>query len=313
MVAEEIVGVPGGALWVLRNQPAAQISELGVFHGLIEIEVWGSGGVGGFRVDGDAGDLGKVFLDAVFESGGDIVDPGDGEFTLHDAVAGNKYVMLDLADANIVTINELVVRAGHAVEESFHGHLQLAHLAGAGVGSRDMAAERLDVNVYVDITLAEFADAIFEFGGAAVGFAQAEVFIHFEVEFDKEVAVLLRGGDVVHSQAEAESDSADGFEQALIARGPGFGVDNDVRGHDLGDAFFDFVGQSVNLFEVGSAGDADGRVDEIAVAGAAKAHSFHAQHTFHVSDFSGDLLLQAGRGGVEKRIKGAAAELGTDP
>src|SRR5579862_1750416 len=85
----------------------------------------GSGGVRGFRVDGDAGDLREVFLDAVFKSGGDIVNPGNGEFTLHDAVAGNEDVMLDLADANIVAIDELVVRAGHAVEESFHGHFQL--------------------------------------------------------------------------------------------------------------------------------------------------------------------------------------------
>jgi len=51
-----------------------------------------------------------------------------------------------------------------------------------------------------------------------VGFAKAEVFVDFEVEFDEEVAVLLRSGDVVHSQPEAESDSADGFEQVLITR-----------------------------------------------------------------------------------------------
>ena len=54
-----------------------------------------------------------------------------------------------------------------------------------------MAAERLDVNVDVDIVFAEFADAVFKFGGAAVGFAKAEVFVDFEMKFDEEVAVLL--------------------------------------------------------------------------------------------------------------------------
>ena len=163
-------------------------------------------------MNGDAGDLREALLDAVFEGRGDIVDAGDGEVALHHAMTGDEDMVLDLADADFVAVYELVVGAGHAVEERFHGHFQLAHLPGAGIGSGDVAAKRLDVNVDVDIALAEFADAVFEFGGPAVGFAKAEVFIHFEVKFDEEMAVLLRCGDVVHSQAEAESDSSDGFE-----------------------------------------------------------------------------------------------------
>lgn len=72
-------------------------------------------------MDGDAGDLRETLLYAVFEGGSDIVNAGDGEVALHHAVAGNEDMMFDLADADIVTVEKLVVSAGHAVEESFDG------------------------------------------------------------------------------------------------------------------------------------------------------------------------------------------------
>jgi len=128
---------------------------------------------GRLRVNGDARDLREALLDAVFESGRDVMDASDGEVALHHAVAGNEDVVLDLADADVVAIDELVGGAGHAVEERFDGHFELAHFAGARIGSGDVATEGLDVNVDVDIAFAEFADAVFEFGGAAMGFAEA--------------------------------------------------------------------------------------------------------------------------------------------
>src|SRR5258707_10807607 len=155
----------------------------------------GSGGVGRLRMDGDARDLREAFLDAVFQRGGDIVDAGNGEIAFHHTVAGNQNVVLDLANADIVAIDELVVSAGHAVEERFHGHFQLAHLSGAGVGRGDVAAQRLDVNVDVDIVLAQVTDARLEFCGAAVGFAKGEGFVDFGGGFGEEGGVLLGGGD----------------------------------------------------------------------------------------------------------------------
>jgi len=264
-------------------------------------------------VNGDAGDLREALLDAVFERGGDVMDASNGEVALHHAVAGNKNVVLHLPDTDIVAIDELVVGAGHAIEEGFDGHFQLAHFAGTRVGSGDVAAEGLNVNVDVDIAFAEFADAVFEFGGAAMGFAKAEIFIDFEVKFDEQVAVLLRSGDIVNGQAEAEGDGADGFEEMLVARGARFGVNDDVGGNDLRDAFFDFVGEGVDLFEIGGAGDADGGIDEIAVAGAAEANAFHMENPFHVSDLGHELILQASGSGIEKRVERAAAELRTNP
>jgi hypothetical protein len=133
------------------------------------------------------------------------------------------------------------------------------------------------------------------------------------MEFDEEVAVLLRGGDVVDSKTEAESDSADGFEQRLIARCARFGVDDDVGGNDLGDALLDFVGEGVNLFEIGGARNADGSVNEVAVAGATEADAFHVENSFNISDLGNELILQPRGSGVEKGVEGAAAELRTDP
>src|SRR6185437_16580683 len=46
--------------------------------------------VEGFGVDGEAVDLGEVFLDAVFDGGGDVVDVGDGESAVHGAMAGDE-------------------------------------------------------------------------------------------------------------------------------------------------------------------------------------------------------------------------------
>ena len=141
-------------------------------------------------MDGDAGDLREALLDGVFKGGEDVVDAGDGEIAFHDTVAGDEDVVLNLADADIVTVEEFVVSAGHMVQERFDRHFELAHFAGAGVRSGDMAAERLDVNVDVDIAFAEFADAVFEFSGLAMGFAEAEVFVDFKMEFNEEVTVL---------------------------------------------------------------------------------------------------------------------------
>ncbi len=154
-------------------------------------------------MDGDAGDLGEAFLDVVFESGKDVVDAGDGEITLKDAMTGDEDVVFDLAHANIVGIQKFVVGGGHVVEKRFDSHFELAHFAGAHVRRGNVATEGFDVDVDVDIAVAEAADAVFEFGGAPMGFAKGKIFVDFEMEFDEEVAVLLRGGDIVNGEAEA--------------------------------------------------------------------------------------------------------------
>lgn len=136
-------------------------------------------------MDGDAGDLREAFLDEVFQGGKDVMDAGDGVVALHDAVAGDQDVVVDLPDPNIVAVNEFVVVARHVIEKGLDGQFELAHFAGADFGSGNVSTEWLDVDVDVqfEITIAEGADGGFEFGGAAMSFAKRKILIHFEVEF----------------------------------------------------------------------------------------------------------------------------------
>jgi len=49
------------------------------------------------RMNCDAGDLQEVFLYPVFEGGGDVVDLGDGQASIHGAVAGGPDCALRVA------------------------------------------------------------------------------------------------------------------------------------------------------------------------------------------------------------------------
>ena len=142
-------------------------------------------------MDGDPGNLRESFLHVVFKSRQDIMNAGNGEVIFHDAVAGDQDVVFDLADANIMTVDELVVGRGHVIEKGFDGHFKLAHFAGTSVGCGDMTAEGLDVDIDVYVAIAQGADAVFELGGAAVGFAERKILIHLEMELDKHMVVLL--------------------------------------------------------------------------------------------------------------------------
>ncbi len=115
--------------------------------------VWGLALFGGFGVDGDAEDLREALFDTVFEGGGYVVDASDGKIALHDAVAGDESVVLDLADAHIVAIEKLVKLAGQGVQEKLDSKFQAMHFANTGIGSGDVAAEGLDVNVHVGIAI----------------------------------------------------------------------------------------------------------------------------------------------------------------
>ncbi len=99
----------------------------------------------------------------------------------------------------------------------------------------------------------------------------------------------------------------------LVAGCARFSMDDHVSGHDLGDAFFDAVGELVDLFEIGGAGDADSGIHEIAIACAAKADAIRVEDAIEAADGSHDFFLKAGGGGVEQSIQRPAAELRTDP
>ncbi len=132
-----------------------------------------------------------------------------------------------------------------------------------------------------------------------MGFAQAEIFIHLEVEFDEEAAVLLKCREIVNGQAHALGNRADGFKGMFALRGAGLGVDDDIGGYDFGDALFDGVSEEMDLFEAGGTRNGNGCVHEMAIAGAADAHALDIQHAFHLANGVDDLALQTCGGGIK--------------
>src|SRR5437660_10474139 len=148
--------------------------------------------LGGFRVDGDAINLLKLFLYTIFQSGGHIVDLRDGQLALHGAMARDQNMMLDLPHADVVAVHQFIELRRQAVQEILDGLGELLHLLEVRVGRRDVVPLRLDVDVYVNGAVAQFADLVFQFAGLAMGLAQAQILVHFDVQLDKKAAVLLR-------------------------------------------------------------------------------------------------------------------------
>lgn len=55
-------------------------------------------------MDGEAVNLGKAFLDAVFERASDVVDFGDREVTVHGAMAGDEDSVIHAVDLDFVAV-----------------------------------------------------------------------------------------------------------------------------------------------------------------------------------------------------------------
>ena len=244
-------------------------------------------------MDGDARYLGEALLHEVFQSGEDVVDVGNRKIALHHAVTRGDDVVFDLADTDVVAIDKFVVIFRHVIEEGFDSQFELAHLADADLRSGDVPAEGLDVDIDVEtgIAIAEGADGIFQFGSAAMGFAQRKVFVDFEVEFDEKAAILLIGSDVVDGQTHSLGHRANGFEEMFVGWGTRLRVDHDVGGNNFANTLLDGIGELVDLLLAGSARDGDSGVDKMAIAGAPHADAFDAENTFHVADGVSNFVL----------------------
>ena len=142
-----------------------------------------------------------------------------------------------------------------------------------------------------------------------MGFTEREIFVHFEMKFDEEIALLLVSGDVVNGMTHALGDGANGFEKVLVVRSARLGVNDDIGGNNLANALLDGVGERVDAFEIGGTRDGNGGVDEMAIARAADTDTFNAENAFHVADGIRDFVLQAFGSSVEKRVERAATEL----
>ena len=101
-----------------------------------------------FRVNRDARDLRKTFLDAIFQRGRDVVDLGDGQVAIHRAMAGDQDFVLHQPHVHFVAVRQLVKFRVQAVDELLDVSRQVAHFARGAIRRRDVRAQRLDVNIH---------------------------------------------------------------------------------------------------------------------------------------------------------------------
>lgn len=57
------------------------------------------------------------------------------------------------------------------------------------------------MNVDLHLPAAQLTDFLLQLRSLAVRIAQAQIFVHFQVQLDEELPVLLHGGQVMHSEA----------------------------------------------------------------------------------------------------------------
>ena len=85
--------------------------------------------------------------------------------------------------------NQLVVFGLQRVQKILHGPREPFHFFGAG----DTSAERLDMNIDARTGIGGATNVFLQFGGAAMRFAQARAFVHFQVQFNKQQTLELMG------------------------------------------------------------------------------------------------------------------------
>ena len=108
---------------------------------------------------------------------------------------------------------------------------------------------------------------------------QGQLFVHFQVHFDKQAAFELVRGEVMNGQTFALRGRADSVEQMFTGLRPRLHVHHHVGGNDLRDTAFDGVADGVNLFETRGSRHADGHVHKMMGAAAAHPHPLGGKHT----------------------------------
>ncbi len=108
-----------------------------------------------------------------FQYRGHIVYLCNRQAAFHRAVAGNQYVVLHLPGPNIVAVHQFVEFRRQAVEELLDRLRKLLHFTAAGVGCCNVPAQRLDMNVHLDGSVAQLPNLFLQLGGLAMRFAQA--------------------------------------------------------------------------------------------------------------------------------------------
>ena len=121
-----------------------------------------------------------------------------------------------------------------------------------------------------------------------MGLAQAQILIHFQMQFDEQTAILLRRVQIVNRQPHALRRCANRFKEMLASGRARFHVHHHVGRNNFADALLDGIGQRVHLLEARGARHADGRIHEMTVARAPDSHPRHVQHAIHAFERPSD-------------------------
>ena len=107
-------------------------------------------------------------------------------------------------------------------------------------------------------------------------------------------------------QIVAGRDGANTVEDIFRTLGAGQRLNGDVGvGKNTVDRGDDRCDQLFGALEGYGAGEADGKIGEIAIAGAADAHAPDFEHAIHVRNRIGDLGADSGGSGIEQSIDGS--------
>ena len=109
-------------------------------------------------------------------------------------------------------------------------------------------------------------------------------------------------------QAPALRGRANSVEEMLAGLRARLHVHHHVGGNNFGDTALDGVADVMDVFEAGCAGNADGDVDEMAIAGAPNANPLGGKDSIQLVHGMRHLLLQTLGGGIEQHIERALAQ-----
>ena len=129
---------------------------------------------------------GRLLLHAVFERRRHVVDFGDRQVAVHRAMAGDQNLVLHAAHVHVVAIDQLAdIPPASEFRNSCTASRKLLHF----LARRQCAlpAARCECSRAFRRTVSA-SDFFFQSRGPAVRFAQARVFVHFQMQLDEQAA-----------------------------------------------------------------------------------------------------------------------------
>jgi len=143
--------------------------------------------------------------------------------------------------------------------------------------------------------------------------AQAQFFVHFQMQLDKKLAGLLHRGQIMNGEAQALRRGANRFKKMFSLWRSRLRVHITSEGTISPTRFFDGVAQGMHLLEACRSSPRSQLHPQSGDARAPNAHAIDIQHAIHARYGLGDFLLQPLRRRVQQGVQRASAKLRAHP